>query len=94
MSIPGQQSLLSSGGNNNGSLVTYLQPLGNLGVPVSNMDQNQVIITSSDLQGNLTLHNVPGLSTKRNGMLILFTFFFSEFRSRHGTRRNEIKPQF
>ena len=67
LSIPGQQSLMSSN-NNNGSLVTYLQPLGNIGVPVSNMEQSQVIMASSDLQGNLTLHNVGGIAgNRKNG---------------------------
>ena len=55
MSLPTQQNL-----NANQSLVTYLQPLGSLGVP--NMEQGQVIIGASDMQGNLTLHNVAGLT--------------------------------
>lgn len=56
-------------------MVTYLQPLGGIGVPVSNMEQGQVIMASSDLQGNLTLHNVPGLSgtTKRSGKDLLYS---------------------
>ena len=55
LSLPTQQNL-----NANQSLVTYLQPLGSLGVP--NMEQGQVIIGASDMQGNLTLHNVAGLT--------------------------------
>jgi len=48
--------------------VTYLQPLGNIGVPVSSMDQGQVLMASSDLQGNVTLHNVANINgNKRNG---------------------------
>lgn len=71
LSLPGQQGLIPSSSNNGQqNMVTYLQPLGGIGVPVSNMEQGQVIMASSDLQGNLTLHNVPGLSgtTKRSGV--------------------------
>ena len=69
LSIPSQQSLISSSNNNSGQLVTYLQPLGNIGVPVSNMDQGQVLMASSDLQGNVTLHNVSNINgNKRNGI--------------------------
>ena len=69
LSLPSQQQLLSASGGGNGQLVTYLQPLGSIGVPVSNMDQNHVIMAASDLQGNVTLHNVSSLNgSKRNGI--------------------------
>ena len=42
------------------------------------MDQNQVIMAASDLQGNVTLHNVPNMNgTKRNGMTNSFFFSFN-----------------
>lgn len=64
----------SSSNNGQPSLVTYLQPLGSIGVPVSNMEQGQVIMAASDLQGNLTLHNVPamGQGNKRNSKLVCY----------------------
>ncbi|XP_065644619.1 zinc finger protein 1 [Hydra vulgaris] len=55
LSIPSQQSILQQTGNGQ-PMVAYLQSL----------DHGQVIMAASDLSGNLTLHNVTGLSNKRN----------------------------
>ena len=66
LQIPGQQTLIpASSTNGQQPLVTYLQPLGLQG---SVMEQGQVLMAASDMQGNLTLHNVPTMNTntKRN----------------------------
>ena len=56
----GQHALLPNNGttqeNGHQSMVTYLQPLGGQ----SMQSQGQVLIAASDVQGNLTLHNVQG----------------------------------
>ncbi|XP_066933261.1 uncharacterized protein [Clytia hemisphaerica] len=69
LSIPSQQSILSATNGNSGQLVTYLQPLGNIGVPVSNMDQGQVLMAASDLQGNVTLHNMANINGGKRNVL-------------------------